>query len=364
MRVRRVEDRETFARLAGAWRELTGAGGQASPFSSHEWFECCWAAAAPERAPLVLLVEDATGPVAAVPLARRRRRLRGLSVRVLGHLDAPDTPFVEWPLAAPAGAVVPVVLDHLLAHRDWDALDWGGLPAGSPVLKALAAAGGRLRWRRRGGVRSPYTDVTGGFDAFWRATTQRFKKTVRNVRNRLERAGRAAVEEHRRLDARDPLFAELLDVSARSWKGPRGLAIATMPGMRDFFAAWSAHATAHGWLRLWVLRLDGRAVATEYQVEAAGRVHALRADFDAALPEELSPGTYLTATIVRALFDAPGVHEYDMGPGDNAYKARWATGAHETVRLRAFAPGLWGSALDLIESRVVPALRRARGAGA
>ena len=101
--------------------------------------------------------------------------------------------------------------------------------------------------------------------------------------------------------------------------------------MHGFFAALTRRATARGWLALWTLRLDGRLVAMEYQLRHDGRVNALRADFDPAL-REVSPGSALNFAIARALFERGGVHEYDMGPGLNDYKLRWATGNHEAVR--------------------------------
>ncbi|HET7875085.1 MAG TPA: GNAT family N-acetyltransferase, partial [Methylomirabilota bacterium] len=193
--------------------------------------------------------------------------------------------------------------------------------------------------------------------------SQRFKKTIRNVANRLAKAGAIAIEEHRAVRPDGPVFADLLDVSRRSWKAPRQVAIATMPRMPEFFADLTRLASARGWLRLWVLRLDGRAVATEYQLEDGGRVHALRSEFDGSLPEDLSPGTQLNAEIVRALFARSGVHEYDMGPGQNEYKARWASDAHETVGLRIYRPGTYGAALYALEARAVPAIRKLRREG-
>ena len=361
MKVRRVVDLPAFQGLAGAWRELVGASGQASPFLAHDWFECCWRTAEPARRPEVLVVEDGAGPVAMVPLTAGLGRLHRLRVRTLAMLNAPDTPFVDWPMVGAAEPVVAAVLDHLAARRDWDVLALDGLPTSSPILKALQAAlPERLRSQTSPGPASPYLPVTGSWEAFWSSTSQRFKKTLRSDRNRLERAGRVTIEEHRAVAPDSPVFAELLDVSRRSWKGPRGLAIATMPRMAEFFGELTRRATANGWLRLWVLRLDGRAVATEYQLEGAGRIHALRGDFDASLPGELSPGSCLSAEIVRQLFALDTVHEYDMGPGDNPYKARWAAATHETAALRAFRPGAYGAWLHAVGLRVVPALRRLR----
>ena len=359
MRVRRIDSRQGFEALAADWNCLAREGGQSSPFLSHDWFACCWDAAPPSRRPEVLVVEDAAGPLAMVPLQRWRGSMHRAPIRVLGMLSAPDTAFTDWLIAGPPDPVVEAVLDELRRSRDWDVLDLSALPVDSATGKALETTlPGRFRWRRRATVRSPLVSIAGSWEAYWTEKSQRFKKTIRSIRNRLAKAGAVSIQEYRQVSPDSSVFAELVDVSRRSWKASEGVAIATMPGMLDFFRSLSERASRRGWLRVWILRLDGRAVATEYQLEAYGRVNALRADFDASLPEDLSPGSHLSCEILRTLFAREGVHEYDMGPGENPYKARWASGARETIRLQIFRPGLYGTMVHGLEAWAVPALRR------
>ncbi len=361
MKVRRVDNLQAFEALAPLWGAVARESGQNSPFLTHDWFACCWRAAALTSRPEALVIEDAAGPVGLLALAWWKGSLHGLPARFLGFLRSPDTPFADWLKAGSSEPIVEAVMAHLATRQDWDVLALDGLPANSQTLKTLENwLPGRFRWQDYGVIRSPYVVVTGTWEEFWAAKSQRFKKTVRSVRNRLLKAGCVRIEEHRTGRADTPVFEEMLEVSRRSWKAQRGVAIATMPGMPEFFRELTDRASANGWLRLWILRLDGRAVATEYQLEADGRVHALRADFDGYLADELSPGTHLNCEILRVLFAREGVHEYNMGPGENSYKARWATDAHETARLRVFHRGLYGAALHGLETRAVPALRRLR----
>lgn len=361
MKVRRIDSLAEFEGLHSAWSAVVREGGQASPFLSHEWFSCCWRRVGASRRPEALVAEDTTGPMGLVPLAYWRGRLHRMPVRFVGVLDSPDTPFVDWLTVGRPEPVVEAVLSDLANRGGWDVLSLSGLPADSLALKALESVlPGRFRTLRLAPVPSPCVDVSGTWNVYWTGTTQRFKKTVRSVRNRLQKAGTVRVEEHRTVGPDSTLLDEVIDVSRRSWKAGERVAISNMPGMTDFFRELTAHASRNGWLRLWLLRLDGRAVATEYQLEAAGRVHALRADFDGTLPSELSPGTHLSEEIIRSLFERSGVHQYDMGPGDNAYKQRWSTGAHEYTRLLIFRPGARGAFLHTLASRVVPGLRRLR----
>ena len=361
MKIRRITDGAAFDALAPVWDAVAAESGQTSPFQSHSWFACCWHATPPDRQPEALVVEDAAGPVGFVPLVRWKGDLHGVPTRFAGLLHAPDTPFVDWLAVGPPEPIIDAVMKDLARRTDWDVLALAGLPATSVTVKALEAwLPGRFRWQHTGVLRSPTLVVSGTWDDFWAGKSQRFKKTIRHVANRLAKAGTVTVEEHREVRPDGPVFAEFLDVSRRSWKAPRQVAVATMPGMADFFGTLTGCASVRGWLRLWILRLDGRAVATEYQLEDHGRVQALRAEFDASLPEELSPGTHLNVEIARALFARSGVYEYDMGPGENEYKSRWTSDGHDTVSMRIYRPGTYGAALYALEARAVPAIRKLR----
>jgi hypothetical protein len=109
---------------------------------------------------------------------------------------------------------------------------------------------------------------------------------------------------------------------------------------------------------LWVLRVDGEPVATEYHVRDGQTVYALRSDFDEQ-DGAASPGAHLNACIVRAYFDE-GVSVYDMGPGDREYKQRWATAATERDAFWLFNRTPYATALYTMERRAVPRLRRVR----
>lgn len=360
LRASRVTSTADFAALAPVWADLAARADRPSPFLSHDWFACCWHAVPPGTRPEIVVVSDGGDPVAVVPLMRWTQRLRGLPVRSLGFLEAPDSPELDLLTVAEPRAVVAALLDHLAARADWDMVHLQKLAATSPTLKALEElAPARFAVERLRPLGSPYLTVAGDFEAFFRGQSQRFRKTVRSVQNRLERAGRVTVEEHTRVDPDSEVFREMVALTRRSWKADQGIAISTMPRMLPFFEALTRCATERGWLSLWLLRLDGRAVAMEYQIQSGGVVNALRADFDAEFAA-LSPGSQLNHLIARALFERGGVHEYDMGPGDNEYKLRWSTGSHPRVRLRLYGRRLYSRFLRTLEGRVLPALRALR----
>jgi CelD/BcsL family acetyltransferase involved in cellulose biosynthesis len=360
MNVRVITSLRQFDALAPAWEALTAESGQRSPFLSHDWFACCWRTAGRNHKREVWVLEDDAAPVAFLPLVRWKGRHAGFPARMMGFLESPDTPFTDVPFVGSCEAVVGAFAEALQGRPGWDVLRLNKLPSGSQTLQALERLlPGRFLWRVVSRGRSPYVTIAGDWKNFLAQKSHRFRKTCRNIENRISRSGQVTVEEHRSVDPDAPVFGEVIEVSRQSWKGPRGLSMATMSGMPRFFRELTQRASANGWLHLWVLRLDGRAVATEYQIRSDGRLHALRADFDSMLAN-LSPGAALNQRIIETLFERTDVAEYDMGPGGNPYKLRWATGEHESVSIQVYAPTSYGRLLHAVDTRLIPLVRRWR----
>ena len=134
-----------------------------------------------------------------------------------------------------------------------------------------------------------------------------------------------------------------MDVSCKAGRAPRA-GDGEHAGSVEVLPRVHTASQCNGWLRLWVLRVNGRALATEYQVQSNGTLYALRADFDAEA-EAVSPGAALNLRIIRSLFERQDVHQYNMGPGANPYKVRLATGSQETHGISVYAPTQYGRML-------------------
>lgn len=115
--------------------------------------------------------------------------------------------------------------------------------------------------------------------------------------------------------ALEPGIAAFEAVYAESWKQPE-------PFPR-FNAALMRALAGAGLLRLGVLYAETKPIAAQYWTISGGRavLHKLAHD-ESALA--LSPGTVLTALMIRALLDGDTVVELDFGRGDDPYKQNWA----------------------------------------
>ncbi|WP_431282446.1 GNAT family N-acetyltransferase [Humitalea sp. 24SJ18S-53] len=278
-------------------------------FAGRVWYDTVLAGAIPSGAQPVLAVGGA-GDAVLLPLLRQAGRLRSLV-----------TPYtLGWaPLLArrAEGAALRDAgrgLGHLLHGRGptlLEAMDpqAQGLPA---LLDGLRATGLSVdRFRHFGNWRAPLRPGD-GWDAYLAERPPALRATIRR---KTARAGRftAYAQSGPMLEAG---IAAYCHVRARSWK--------PQEPFPAFDPALMRAAAATGGLRLGVLsQADGQAIAAQYWVVSGGRACLLKLAHDQGA-SAASPGTALTALMIRGLIDEDGVTELDFGRGDDAYKQLWA----------------------------------------
>jgi CelD/BcsL family acetyltransferase involved in cellulose biosynthesis len=351
MKVRTIGSLREFDALAPAWRELVEQTGQTSPLASHEWFASCWRTAGPERRRELWMVEDCAGPVAMIPLVSRRARMWGLPVRRLEFLGASDAPFVDVPLAGDADAVTNVLLETLNKRRDWDMLALGRLPAQSPLLKTLTVAvADRFPWQLTDRIESPYLTLAGSWDQFLAGLPPAVREAVGEVEGALARRGSLVTEAYHAIDPDGAVFADAVEVAKVSSRDGRNGMTTSLGGMPRLFRELLHRVGDREWLRLWLLRLDGRPIATEYQIGANGVLYTLGVDYDAALAD-LRPGACLNAAIVRSLSEGSETRKYDMGVGAADSRLAWSNGSHESFEMQVYTPTVYGRLLHRMTPR-------------
>ena len=163
----------------------------------------------------------------------------------------------------------------------------------------------------------------------------------------------------------DRALDALLRMEASGWKGREGTAMLDDPPLERLYRAFVARAARRGWLRLYVLELDGRAVAADLHCSFSGQGFLLKTAFDED-HAALSPGLVLRADVLRASIEE-GLRGYDFLGGSEPYKLRWASEVRQRITLMAFR-GPSTIAERACWSHVHPAAKRAhalaRAAGA
>lgn len=362
LRVEVVTSETAFRALKPLWTGLSERAAPHDVFLTHEWFDAAWQWCGLDAQLRVLAVYRNEVLVGACPLVLRHIRVRRIPMRRLEFLTVPDTQSCDFLIAPGEGeAVTAAVAAWLRQHAsEWDTLQLNYLPehsSAAQLIVHLTEAG--MRSQITPSSQNPYIDLQGGWEAFYGSRSRRLKKNNNLIANRLSRVGTLELDWIQADAPETQLRAALAEVeglSASSWKQQTGNSLDFL-GPRRFIERLTALATERGWLSIWLLRLNQKPVAMEYQIIYNGHVHALRADFDESCGHDLSPGSYLNWQLLQRLFGEQ-LARYHMGPGNNAYKYRWTEDAAPLRQLTAYSPGWRGKGWSLIDLFVVPLARR------
>jgi CelD/BcsL family acetyltransferase involved in cellulose biosynthesis len=303
----RIEVAESIDELQDGWAPL--AERVANVFLTPEW-TACWCRHFLGGRPLKLLAFRSTsgrlaGVLALYVLSQRPLRI----LRIAGHGPGDEL----GPVCAPADRIavaraLPRALDRLgaqllLAEQVSREPGWSRL-TGARVL---------------GSEGSPVVRFDGvTWEQFLRRRSRKLRRTLLLQPTRLAR-------EHRinyrlggaRPDELERDMDQLLALHAARW--PDGTSFLRHA---DFHRDFAAVACRRGWLRMWFLELDGRAVAAFYGFRYAGVEFDYQGGRDPAW-QSASIGTLLLGHSMRSALE-DGVREYRFLRGEEAYKYRFA----------------------------------------
>jgi CelD/BcsL family acetyltransferase involved in cellulose biosynthesis len=156
----------------------------------------------------------------------------------------------------------------------------------------------------------------GGWDEFLAARSSNFRQQVRAAERRLEERGLAFRQTDSERLRRD--LDDLFRLHRARWPGSPWFADA-----EAFHRDFAAVALERGWLRLWMLELEGRTAAAWLGYRFAGIESYYQAGRDPALQKERIGFVLLAHTLREALAD--GMDEYRLLRGDESFKYRFAT---------------------------------------
>jgi hypothetical protein len=175
-----------------------------------------------------------------------------------------------------------------------------------------------------------YEDV-GGLD--WAGYLDRrpgaLRETIRRRSRRAEKLPGARFDLFTRLDQMDEAAEAFESVYRRSWKDAEPYPSFNVALMRTM--------AARGWLRLGVWSIGPEPVAVQLWVVKDGQAIVLKLAHDEAYKAH-SPGTVLTALMLRHLLDREHVDRIDFGRGDDGYKQGWAARRRQRIGLLLVNP--------------------------
>ncbi len=337
-----VTDRTGFVALEREWDELVTATDD-QIFYRHAFLRVWLDNFAAKDAWRILTLRQTGKLVAVLPLVERKTRLYGVPVRELSaaansHSCRFDLVAVDAKLAAAA------FVTHLQADKSWDLLRLVDVPQGGKGFTLFAETEARgLPAGTWESLQSPTIPLSCSWDELQGKLQTKFKANCRRRRKKLEEKGAVTTECYRGGPELDEKLEEGFALEASGWKGERGTGMGQSKETRGFYTELARQAAYAGTLRLFFMRLDGRAVAFHFALEHGGRYLLLKPGYDEAL-KECSPGQLL---MEEALKDCTGrgLREFDFLGPDMTWKRDWTDQVRTHTWMFIFRATSFGRAL-------------------
>ena len=354
-----------FLNLRREWVELWRDSVTPSFFLTHDWIRCCWKELRSRNELRVLVVRDAGKVILIAPFMKSRRPQKGLPADCLTFIEHPEAQIADVLLAKSHDSTLPLLrlLRFLADERatDWDLLSLDKLPGGSPTIQLLVASAESCfsRFEVRSSHEALFIPLAGGWQAYVSSRSPRFRKTLRNVSNRIERLGAVVVKCYSGRELGSKVIQKLFSVSDSSWKVADGVAITSQKLRMNFFEDLLSQWDQRGDVHIWMLEVNGTPIASETQIVDGPTVYALRSDYDERYADS-SPGVYLQVEILKRLFRS-SYQTYNLGVGLNPYKARWADHRLSLMNFRIYNRTLYSRLLHSVEQYDFGKLKRVPG---
>jgi CelD/BcsL family acetyltransferase involved in cellulose biosynthesis len=303
-------------RLREEWTALAAATG--SVFASWEWHSTWWRHFGGGELKIVVARSAAGREIAILPFYRVR--VRGFHViRLAGHGLGADVALICRPTdRAAASDALALALTTRLTR--WDVFQVEALRGFEPALPRATTVGSE----RVPVIRLDRPD----WQAYLAGRSRNFRGQVLRKERRLARDHGLRYRLTTNPEGLEQDLEILFDLHRERWRGLGSRFIDHEAFHREF----AREASRQGWLRLWILELEGQPAAAWYGFRFGAAELYYQLGRSAAW-SHASPGLVLLAHTIREAI-ADGVREYRLGRGEHDYKFRFANDADTLVTLR------------------------------
>lgn len=367
MRVAATTETNALTVLETEWRDLAALCPTATIFQTWEWNRAWWrhlGQSAPGRKLCVLTFRNAAG--ALVGLAPLMTSLwHGTLLRRLSFLGTGVSDYHDI-LAAPGSedAVCDAFYAHLRGMRGWQVADFAQLREDGLLRARPPKPESGLTWQDAPGEACPFLPLPADWETLARGLGKKTRGNIAYYERALRKLYGLDIGALDDPDALDDELQTVFDLHQRRWNQRWLPGVFGSGRVRRFHREAARALLAQGWLRLFLLRLDGQTQAGLYCFAFGDRLCYYQGGFEPTLARH-SLGTILTAHALQtAVAEKRAV--FDFLRGDEPYKAKWTTSSQVNVRRMITRRGAPAAPLaraasqieDRIERRVKAWMRR------
>jgi CelD/BcsL family acetyltransferase involved in cellulose biosynthesis len=340
MTVERIVETSGFASLHVEWNQLLEASDSDNLFLTWEWLWTWWNTLAGDRRLYVLAVRSAGSLVALAPCCLRSPSLsNGRPLPTLEVLGTGSVGSDYLDIIIRRGFVeesARAIASHLAQERLM--LRWTQLKRGSRAA-VVASALGAEGWHVADTETNicPFIQLKGSsWETYLASLGAEHRYNYHRKLKRLEREFGVELDQARTPAQCRQSVDLVIKLHNMRWHDRGGSDAFHTSALVEFHRNFSQVALDLGWLRLYVLRLDGKPAACLYGFLHRRVFYFYQSGFDAAYTKH-SVGLVTLGLAIKSAFEE-GAEEFDLLHGNEPYKSHWSNDSRELSRLEVYPP--------------------------
>lgn len=304
-------------------------------------------ALAPHERAVIYVARRTPGDFVALPL---KRDARTGQAHALGNFyTSAYSPIIR---SEAPGPLLADLFRHLAREEKATGVTLSPLHGSAPLAGQLASALSLAGWKAVHTYHcfGNWTHDCGGanYDAYLASRPARLQNTITRRTRQFLDEGRGELDVVTGGEKLEAAIESFVAVYNRSWKQEEPFP--------EFVPALLRLAAGRGWLRLGIARHEGTPIASQAWLVAGGTAYIFKLAHDEAF-RRLSPGTVLTAHLMRHAIDTDGVQRIDFLSGDDDYKRDWMSARGNCSGIAAYNPATLRG-LTMIAARSLRSLFR------
>ncbi len=336
--IEKIDSLDRLEELQQSWNELLESSPGATVFGSWEWQYHAARSFTADRGLAILAAYSDDMLIAVLPLRECKKKIGHLFsasvVRCLGGAITDYNPLLFREKSLPDAISA---FARYLTQNGY-IVDLENVLPGSPLyVLGRFLADNRYKATIYESKTALVAELTGGYENFLKSRKKKFRKTLRNNRNYMDRAGGYSYHKE---NMSGELLATLIDLHTSRWEHKGESGVLARKQIKDFHAALSGARGRPFEIKYYTIRHQDKIVAILYGFLYRERFYAYLSGFDMT-HNRISPGNMIIDYCIRDLCEA-GIEVFDMLRGDMQYKQTWATISHEMKDRLYFPPTLSG----------------------
>lgn len=327
-----IRERDELETIKVRWNELVDETYQPNLCTTYEWLTTWWDTQRNSNHRLmVLVIKSNLRIVGIIPFTMVKERfflLTTIKIEFISMAQYADSPSnisfaLDFLINERVEEILKTVQTYLINHPEpWHFIRLNPIPGYSLTIPLLFKFAKELKLPYR--CKEIYANISIPIKISWE---EYFSQLSKNFRKHLSYTSRT-LSKMTKLNYQiltteaemKQFYPVILDIERRSWKWNLGISINSI-SLNDFYYRFGQIAGKKGWLQLWLLQVDNKYIAYNYNLVFKNNILNLKKSYDCEY-KMYSPGNLLLARAIEHSFQS-GKISFNMLWGSENEKKCW-----------------------------------------